>query len=99
MQLALELPVARVAVAVERTVGERAAHGAPRLPLVPAVVEAAPADERFDVAEGCVEPLAHVPQLQLAHARRVEQQPATGQPDELAARRRVPTAPVALADD
>src|SRR5918999_3911846 len=74
MELALKLAIARIAVAVERSVGERAAHSASGLPFVAAVVEVTLLRERLDVTEGRVETLADVPELELAHAGCIEQQ-------------------------
>ena len=60
-----------------------------------AVREAAPRGERLDVRERLAEPVRRLPELELAHPRRVEHETAAGQEDELAVRRRVPAATVA----
>src|SRR5262247_1126875 len=54
--------------------------------------------ERFDVIEGFFYRLAHIPQLQLAHSRRVDQEPAVRQEHQLPVRRRVPSLRVGLAN-
>ena len=97
LELALQLAPALVALEVERPVRERRAHRAARLLRVRAVGEAALRRERLDVSERGLEAGVRVPELQLAHARRVEHEPAVGQRHELAVRRRVPAAAV-LAD-
>src|SRR3954471_10002911 len=66
-------------VGVEPSVGDRRGNRAPRLRLVHAVGEAAVVRQRLDLVERRVEPIAVQPRLQLAHARRVDQQRASGQ--------------------
>ena len=73
----------------------RAPHRAPRLAVVSAVPEPAPRGQRPDVVERVVERVRILPQLQLAHARRVDEQAPVGQENQLALRRRVPAAAVA----
>ena len=51
-------------------------HGAPRLARVRAIAEAALGGKLFDVRETVGQAFAYVPQLQLAHPRRVYQQSA-----------------------
>ena len=90
VQLALERPVALPAVARERAVGEGGPHGAARLGLVPAVGEPAVRGELGDVVERVVETVVADPEMHLAHAGVVDEEPAAGEEDELAPRRRVP---------
>ena len=58
--------------------------------------EAAGLGERFDVVEGLLHRVADVPQLQLAHAGRVDQQPAARHGHQLAMRGGVPPLRIAL---
>ena len=62
-----------------------------------AVAEAASRSERRDVPEDRVEAIV-VDKLQLSHARRVEQQAASGQQDELAVGRDVAASAIARPD-
>src|SRR5215211_1970567 len=64
LQLALPLQIAVPPLPCERAVGERSAHGAPRLAVVGAVGEATVRRDLLDVAEGLLQVCA--PQLQLA---------------------------------
>jgi hypothetical protein len=64
---------------------------------VPAVAEPAVGSEVGDVRKG-LRQAAAVPQLQLAHARRVDQQPAAGKENQLAIRAGVAAAAVPVPD-
>ena len=92
-QLALQLAKRLEPLRLEPALVGRPPHGASRLLLVPAVAEVAVGGQRVDVAERILEPA--LPELHLAHARRVDEQPPAGQPQELAVGRRV-TAPLIL---
>src|SRR6185503_14552751 len=92
----------QLAIALEPRLGEHAARdgdndGAARLAGMAAIAEAAALADRLDVGERAGDSLAGLPQLQLAHARGVDQDAAAGEQHELTARRRVPPAAVALA--
>src|SRR5207248_1562735 len=93
-ELALQLLVARVAAAVELAAGEGPPDRAARLAAMRAVGEAALRGERLDVRERLAEPLRRLPELELSHPRRVEDEAAAREEDELAVTRRVPAAPV-----
>src|SRR6186997_569491 len=54
-----------------------------------AVAEAAGGSQRFDVVEGLAQAIAGVPELQLAHPRRVDDQPASGEWNQLTVRGRM----------
>ena len=95
LQLALQLRVALPALPRQRAVGERLADRAAGLLIVGAVGEAAAPRDLLDVAEGLLE--VGVPELQLAHPGRVEDDAAAGQQDQLAVGRRVPARLVVLA--
>src|SRR5581483_6463749 len=96
LELALQLHVRLPALTCERAVGERVPNGASRLTVVVAVGEAAAARDLLDVAERLLE--VGIPELQLTDARRVEDDAAGWQEDQLSVRRRVATALVVLAD-
>ena len=72
--------------------GDRAA----RLGSVAAIAEVAAGGEGVDVGEGVLE--AAFPELHLAHARRVDEQPAARQIEQLAVRRGVAAALIGVAD-
>ena len=74
-----------------------ATHRAAGLAGVTAVAEAAALADRLDVGERAGDRFARVPQLQLAHAGRVDQDAAAGQQHELTAGRGVAAAAVGLA--
>src|SRR5204863_3113594 len=75
----------------------RRLHGATRLDAMAAVAEPAAGRVALDVLEGLLHRVADVPELQLAHARRVEQQAAAGNGHELAVGRGVTPFRVGLA--
>src|SRR5438105_13582070 len=95
LQLALQLDVALPALLGERPVRERLANRAAGLAIVVAVGEPAAARDLFDVAEGALE--IGVPQLELADARRVEDDTARRDEDQLAPGRRVAAHLIVLA--
>ena len=96
VKLLLELDVALPAGGFEGAVVERLPHRAARFGTVPTVTETALCGERFDVLERHAEALFISPQLQLAHARGVDDDAAAGLDDQLAMRRGVAPAPVVL---
>src|SRR5262245_41036462 len=73
VQLALELGVALPGLGVERPVRKRGLDRAAGLAVVRAVGEAAPGGELLDVRERALDPVAGLPELELPHARGVEQ--------------------------
>src|SRR5262245_44799067 len=73
---------------------DRRPHGTPRLVAVPAVAEAAFGGKRVDIGERGADVLDDVPQLELAHSRRVDEHARAWQHDELTRRARVPAAAV-----
>src|SRR5204863_8889793 len=95
LELALQLQVALTALARERPVFERRTDRAARLRTVRAGGEAAPPRDLLDVSERVLE--VGVPELQPADLRRVEDDSAAGEQDQLAVRCRVPAAVVVLA--
>ena len=84
-------------VARQAAVGNGSGDRAAGLAVVAAVAEPAQGDDFVDVRERLVEGVA-VPQRQLAHAGRVEDEPALWQQVELTPRRGVAAATVVLAD-
>src|SRR6266545_3936287 len=94
-QLALELAPALQAFGRELTARHGRFHRASGLAAVTAVAEAAPRGQLLDLGEGGAEPLAGLPELQLAHARRVEDETAAGKHEELPVGRGVAPAVVA----
>ena len=94
-ELALELSIALVAFGGERPARECRLHGAARLSLVGAVVEVAGGGELRDLGERRVEGRLVRPELELAHARRVDDESAARNPDKLARDGRVAAASVA----
>src|SRR5512135_1521914 len=98
LELAALLEVALEAARVERAVGDRLPHGAARLVPVAAVLEPAARRQLLDVTERPEEALLTGPQLELAHARRIDQQSASRQGDELPPRCRVSAPAVLFAD-
>src|SRR5262245_8673167 len=97
-QLPLELEVALEPLGGETAVGLGRADRAARLARVGAVREAARGGERLHVLEGTLEASLRRPQLDLPQPRRVDDEPALGQHDELAVRGRVAAAVVVRAD-
>src|SRR5262245_17065901 len=75
-QLALELAVALQAPGRQLAALRRGFDGAAGLALVPAIGEAAALGERLDVGEGGLDALVSLPELDLAQARRVDDQAA-----------------------
>jgi hypothetical protein len=61
---------------------------------VTAITEEAKGDQRFDVIEGLGQAFPAVPELQLAHPRRVQHESALRQQNQLAMRRRVLPTPI-----
>src|SRR5262245_17335684 len=96
--LAEQLAEAEEAPGVEEAVSDRLPHGAARLLLVAAVGEEAAPGQLGYVGEGDVEVGVGVPQLHLAQAGAVDEQPALRQTHQLAPRRGVPAAVVVGAD-
>src|SRR5205814_5306621 len=89
-QLALELQPAGVSLPRQLARPQSRLHGAVRLRVVRAVVEAAGERELLDVRERLLDGSgAAVPELELAEPGSVDDDPAAGQEDELAVRRRV----------
>src|SRR5215208_3818198 len=84
IELTLQLPERGESGRIEAAVLGRRGHGAARLRGVPAIAEVAAGRERVDVGEGVIE--AAFPELHLAHARGVDEQPATRQLEQLAMR-------------
>src|SRR5438046_2108358 len=87
VQLALNLEVALDAARIEAAILDGLAHGAAGIVLMAAIGEAALRLQLLDVREALRRALVSIPELDLAHARRVEQQAALGQQDEVAVRR------------
>ena len=73
---------------------DRAPHRAPGFEIVAAVPESALRGQRLNVVERVVERIRVVPQPELAHSRRVDDQTAVRQENQLALGRRVPAASV-----
>src|SRR5690606_36243371 len=95
--LLAELLVARQALRSQLPGLDRRAYGAAGLLAMRAVAEAAVRAKTFDVGKGGGECFAGFPELQLPHARRVDEEAAGREHDELACRARVPAATVRLA--
>src|SRR5215217_5394154 len=93
-QLAPQLRVTRHALVRQATVRDGGDDGAAGLTRVPAVTEAALGRERRDVLERALDGYVVRPELHLAEARRVDEQSAAGEQDELALGRGVPSAVV-----
>src|SRR5262249_52309082 len=74
---------------------EGLANGAPRLAHVRTVAEAAPSRQLDNVRERLLRAVLNVGELQLAHAGRVEEDPAAADRNQLAPRGGVPPASVA----
>src|SRR5918996_1652898 len=89
-QLAQQLPVALEPFGGQPSVGDRGQDCAPGLPPVGAVAEPARRGQLGHVREGLVDAVARLPEAQLAHAGRVEDEAAARQRDQLPVRRRVP---------
>src|ERR1051326_3921885 len=94
----LQLAVTRQAVDRQRSVFDRRHDRASRLRGVPAVAKPAILRDRFDVRERSGHGLSRIPQLELAHSGRIDQNPAARKHHQLAARARVAPPAVALAD-
>ena len=77
--LARNLRVALEPIGLERSTGDGGLDGAARFTIVPAVAEAAGRAECRHVRERLIERLVRVPQLQFAHAGRVDDDPAARQ--------------------
>src|SRR6187551_1540977 len=90
-QLPLQLQVAVEPLGVQRPVFDRGLDGAARLVEMRAVCEPAGTRELDDVRERGFEDALVRPERQLTHSRCVEEKRSSGQQDELAVRRRVPT--------
>src|SRR2546430_2186835 len=63
---------------------DRGGHRAARISRVAAVGVPARGGELFDVREGAGDALLRVPQLELAHSRRIEQEPAVEKEEQVA---------------
>src|SRR5262245_16883737 len=87
-ELTLEAAERFEAGGIEATVLGGAGDRAARFGVVLAVAEVTSGGQRMDVGEGVLE--AALPELHLAHARRVDEQPAAGELEQLAVRRGVP---------
>src|SRR5439155_17628558 len=96
--LALELAPTVETVSGERSVADRGLHRTAGFALVATVAETALTRERVDVGKCLVESRTTLPQPELAHAGRVDDQPRAGDRDELANRGRVSTAIVTVAN-
>src|SRR5262249_10265746 len=98
--LPLEFLKALPASGIQRAILERRLNRTAWLGAVRAVAIPAACGERCNIGERRVECVrVHVPELQLAHARRVDDDEARRRDDELAVRRRVPPArPARIAD-
>src|SRR3954454_12649759 len=96
-QLALELAEALQTLRRQRATHGRGLDGAAGLPLMLAVAEAALLPQLFDLREGRLDPLVPFPELDLAQARRIDEQAAAGGQEQLAVRGGVPAAVVPLA--
>ena len=93
LQLVLQLQIALEAVRRERALFDRLLHRAARLVAMAAIGEVAACGELYDVVEGLARAFGLRPQLQLAHARRVDQQAAAvRQQDQVAMARGVAAA-------
>ena len=79
VQFALQLAVGGPARCVEHATVQRLDDGATGLGIMGAIMKSALGGKRLDVGEGRRHPVAGIPQTQLAHARRIEQQRTAGQ--------------------
>ena len=95
---ALQLAIAVPAPRIEAAFVDGRPHGAAGLQLMGAVPEAAASRQRLDVGEHRRDAGLRLPQAELAHARRVEDEPALRQEDQFAMRRGVAAARVMRAD-
>src|SRR5262245_17799630 len=96
LQLALELAPALQALGRKLAARDGLFDSAAGLAAVAAVAEAAARGQLLDVGEGGAETLLSLPELELAHAGGVQDQPAAGQQEELPVGRGVASAVVAL---
>src|SRR5262245_26921603 len=87
--LAQQLAIAREPLGRELASRDRGRDGASRLALVTAVAETTVLRKRGDVCERDLDAAVIFEQAELAHARRVDQNAAFGQLNELARGRRV----------
>ena len=81
VQFALQLVVGGPARCIKHASVQRLDDGATGLGIMGAIVKPALSGKRLDIGEGCRHPVAGIPQTQLAHARRIEQQSTAGQQD------------------
>src|SRR5688500_17720775 len=95
--LPAEIEVALVAVRAKRAVVDGGTDSTAGLGVMPAIAESAGARMRDDVGERLVETLVAVPELQLPHAGRVDQQAAARAQEHLPMHARVAAARIALA--
>ena len=96
--LQVQLAIALEAAGVEPSVSDGVCDGAARLSLMSAIAKAAGFSERVDVGKRAPERLARVPQLQLPHARRVDEDAAARHENHLPVAAGMTSATVAGAD-
>ena len=84
--LAPELPVALKPRGIKLTARQCLQYGTPRLVFVLTVAKTAMCRQQFNVCESFSKATVAVPELQLAQARRVNDQTAHGKTDQLAPR-------------
>src|SRR5207253_10052216 len=88
-ELVLQFQIALEPFRRDLSLRNRGLHRAARLDAMLAVGEVASGSERVDFVERFAHALAGIPQLQLAHARRIDHQSSIRQHHELTMRRRV----------
>lgn len=69
---------------VQRAFLHSSTHRAPRLPVMPTVAEPAAGSQLLNVLEAFLDTLLGLPEGELTHTRRVNEQSPGGQCDELA---------------
>jgi len=89
---ALELQVALPAGFIERAGFERTVHGATRLTVVPTIMKFTLSRDSVDVVEGVFDGRhAGLPELELAHAGRIDDEGSRGRDQQLSSRGGVAT--------
>src|SRR5205814_7362690 len=96
--LARKAPVVLDAIGIEVPLRDSGSNRAARLAVMRAVAEAAAARKLRQIVERRVETVAFEPRLQLTHARRIDQQGAARQLEQLACSRRMASLTVGRTD-
>src|SRR2546423_8063272 len=96
--LLLKLPVTLQTTGRQRAGLDRRRDRTPGLCRVPAIAEPACLGERVDIAERARERIPRIPQLQLPHPGRVDENTVVAEQHQLAVRARVAPTAVAFAD-